>query len=50
MGEKKMIEQKILRDIKILENQVEITQCSRLKIAWTDALKELTKILVGLKK
>jgi len=45
-----MIEQKILRDIKILENQVEITQCSRLKIAWTDALKELTKILVGLKK
>jgi hypothetical protein len=45
-----MTEQKILRDIKILENQVLITQSSRLKRAWMDKLLALTKILVGLKK
>ena len=31
-----MTEQKILRDIEILENQVLITQCTRLKGAWLD--------------
>ena len=45
-----MTEQKILRDIKILESQVLITQCSRLKRAWMDKLSELAKILIGLKK
>ena len=45
-----MTEQKILRDIKILESQVLITQCSRLKRAWTDKLQVLAKILIGLKK
>ena len=45
-----MTEQKILRDIKILESQVLITQCSRLKRAWTDKLQALAKILIGLKK
>jgi len=45
-----MTEQKILRDIIILENQVLITQCSRLKRAWIDKLSELAKILIGLKK
>jgi hypothetical protein len=45
-----MTEQKILRDIKILESQVLITQCTRLKRAWTDKLQALAKILIGLKK
>jgi len=45
-----MTEQKILRDIKILENQVLITQSSRLKRAWTEKLQQLGKILSGLKK
>jgi Zn-finger nucleic acid-binding protein len=45
-----MTEQKILRDIEILENQVLITQCTRLKGAWLDKLRGLAKILVSLKK
>jgi hypothetical protein len=45
-----MTEQKILRDIKILEGQVLITECSRLKRAWMDKLRELANILIGLKK
>ena len=45
-----MTEQKILRDIEILEGQVLITECSRLKRAWMDNLRELAKILIGLKK
>ena len=45
-----MIEQKILKDIKILEGQVLITQCSRLKRAWIDKLQALAKILIRLKK
>ena len=45
-----MTEQKILRDIEILENQVLITECSRLKRAWMDKLQALGKILSRLKK
>jgi len=45
-----MTEQKILRDIKILEGQVLITECTRLKRAWIDKLQSLAKILIGLKK
>ena len=45
-----MTEQKILRDIEILENQVLITECSRLKRAWMDKLQALGKILASLKK
>ena len=45
-----MTEQKILRDIKVLENQVLITECSRLKRAWMDKLQALGKILSRLKK
>ena len=45
-----MIEQKILKDMKVLENQVLITQCSRLKRAWIDKLQQLAKILIGFKK
>jgi len=45
-----MTEQKILRDIEILENQVLITECSRLKRAWRDKLQALGKILASLKK
>ena len=45
-----MTEQKILKDIKILEHQVLITECTRLKGAWLDKLRDLAKILVGLKK
>jgi Zn-finger nucleic acid-binding protein len=45
-----MTEQKILKNIKVLENQVLITQCTRLKGAWLDKLRDLAKILVDLKK
>ncbi len=45
-----MIEQKILKDIKVLESQLLITQCSRLKRTWMDKLQQLVKILIGLKK
>jgi hypothetical protein len=48
--DQKMIEQKILKDMKVLENQVLITQCSRLKRIWIDKLQQLAKILIGLKK
>ena len=48
--DQRMTEQKILRDIKILEHQVLITECLRLKRAWMDKLSELAKILIGLKK
>tara|TARA_B100001250_G_C19764308_1_gene773969 strand:+ start:967 stop:1155 length:189 start_codon:yes stop_codon:yes gene_type:complete len=48
--DQKMIEQKILKDMKVLENQVLITQCSRLKRAWIDKLQQLAKILIGFKK
>jgi len=48
--DQRMTEQKILRDIEILENQVLITECSRLKRAWMDKLQALGKILSRLKK
>jgi len=48
--DQRMTETKILRDIEILENQVLITECSRLKRAWMDKLQALGKILSRLKK
>tara|TARA_R100001244_G_scaffold2179_1_gene3378 strand:+ start:1235 stop:1402 length:168 start_codon:yes stop_codon:yes gene_type:complete len=48
--DQRMTETKILRDIEILEGQVLITECSRLKRAWMDKLQALGKILISLKK